>query len=418
MHGVSWYLPLLPCDVVGPLQLPINWLEFLAIYGNFTIFGPSVPLLHSRLLQLTDSLTPAIVPTNHSAKSEGMQLVHLKLLQESEFIRLAAITDVAHVFEPGAVFADAVSRGYFDIAKQLCIQCHTAHQWLVVPATVVALLDELRTLARKLAGISDQLTPRPLSKKEQYRPRSQREANKGSYGPMDDGRPSQFPSFRDRSLSATPPTPRSRFPASAPVRFVSFRAPSASASVSRVRVVSPPPAVSARPTAVVRPVASPPRPHAASPSSPQGAASDARLFALRRAGPSAFPRFTQVASPSLRQAPRRMSSSLHFGPAPPAVASVRFTTRPSSASLPVDHTFQVMLAPPTGRAPTPSTSTPKGTDDLFDALQSDTSRFALCPNDPGMLRGLIRDVGAAVMRSAKPNTARKDRSAWRKWVSF
>ena len=155
MHGFSWYLPLLPCDVVGPLQLPINWLEFLAVYGNFEIFGPSVPLLHSRLLQLTDSLTSAIVLTNHSAKSEGMQLVHLKLLQSSEFIRLAAITDVAHVFGPGMVFADAVSRGYFDIVKQLCIQCHTAHQWLVVPATVVALLDELRALARRLAGVSD-----------------------------------------------------------------------------------------------------------------------------------------------------------------------------------------------------------------------------------------------------------------------
>ena len=113
-----------------------------------------------------------------------------------------------------------------------------------------------------------------------------------------------------------------------------------------------------------------------------------------------------------------MSSSLHFGPAPPAVASVRFTTRPSSASLPVAHTFHIMPAPPEGRAPAASSATPLGTDGLFDALQSDTSRFELCPNDPGMLRGLIRDVGAAVMRSAKPNTARKDRSAWRKWVAF
>ena len=77
-----------------------------------------------------------------------------------------------------------------------------------------------------------------------------------------------------------------------------------------------------------------------------------------------------------------------------------------------------MPAPPTGRPLPSSSSTPAGNDDLFEALQSDTSRFALCPNDPGMLRGLIRDVGAAVMRSAKPNTARKDRSAWRKWVAF
>ena len=48
MHGLSWYLPLEPSGVVGPLQLPINWLEFLAIYGKFVIFGTSVPLLHSR----------------------------------------------------------------------------------------------------------------------------------------------------------------------------------------------------------------------------------------------------------------------------------------------------------------------------------------------------------------------------------
>ena len=32
MHGCSWYLPLLPCDVVGPLRLPINGLELRAIY--------------------------------------------------------------------------------------------------------------------------------------------------------------------------------------------------------------------------------------------------------------------------------------------------------------------------------------------------------------------------------------------------
>ena len=136
MHGFSWYLPLQPCGVVGPLQLPINWLKFLAVYVNFVVFGPSVPLLHSRLLQLTDSLTPAIVLTKHSAKSQGMQLVHLRLLDEPEFIRLAAISNVAHVFGPGMVFADAVSRGYFGIVEQLCIQCHTARQWLFIPAPI------------------------------------------------------------------------------------------------------------------------------------------------------------------------------------------------------------------------------------------------------------------------------------------
>jgi hypothetical protein len=93
MHGMSWYLPLSPEDVAA---LPINWLEFLGIYGNFVIFGPSIPLMHTRVLALTDSLTSALVLSKHSAKSEGMQTIHLRLLDEAEFVRLAAITDIAH----------------------------------------------------------------------------------------------------------------------------------------------------------------------------------------------------------------------------------------------------------------------------------------------------------------------------------
>ena len=68
----------------------------------------------------------AVVLTKHSAKSHGMQLVHLAMLEEPEFVRLAVISDIAHVFGPGMVFADAVSRGYFDIVEQLCVQCHKA----------------------------------------------------------------------------------------------------------------------------------------------------------------------------------------------------------------------------------------------------------------------------------------------------
>ena len=39
MHRMQWYHPLSPEDVAA---LPINWLEFLGIYGNFVIFGPSI----------------------------------------------------------------------------------------------------------------------------------------------------------------------------------------------------------------------------------------------------------------------------------------------------------------------------------------------------------------------------------------
>ena len=163
MHGVSWYLPLSPEDVAA---LPINWLEFLGIYGNFVIFGPSIPLMHTRVLALTDSLTSALVLSKHSAKSEGMQMIHLRLLDEAEFVRLAAITDIAHVFGPGNIFSDAVSRGYFDMVEELCRQCHTAHEWLVVPPKVHKLLADLRALARDLAARANrELASRPLSRR-------------------------------------------------------------------------------------------------------------------------------------------------------------------------------------------------------------------------------------------------------------
>ena len=43
MYGASWAVPLRPCDVVGPLQISILVLGFLAIIINFFVFGPHIP---------------------------------------------------------------------------------------------------------------------------------------------------------------------------------------------------------------------------------------------------------------------------------------------------------------------------------------------------------------------------------------
>ena len=51
MHGMSWYLPLSPEDVAA---LPINWLEFLGIYGNFVMSSGRA----SRWCILACSLSP------------------------------------------------------------------------------------------------------------------------------------------------------------------------------------------------------------------------------------------------------------------------------------------------------------------------------------------------------------------------
>ena len=147
-HGASWYVPLQPDGVVGPTQLPINWLEFVGVYSNVLVFGPSIDTTSTRVFMLTDSLTSAVVLTHHSARSKGMQLVHHAMLGDVEFQRIAHVLQIAHVFGPANVFADAVSRGYFGIVDELCRQVATRHKWRDVDGRILALLDELRALAR------------------------------------------------------------------------------------------------------------------------------------------------------------------------------------------------------------------------------------------------------------------------------
>ena len=53
---------------------------------------------------------------------------------------------------------------------------------------------------------------------------------------------------------------------------------------------------------------------------------------------------------------------------------------------------------------------------LFEVLSADKSKCALCPDDPGLLRSLISDVQATIMRGVPKSTAQKDRRYWRLWV--
>ena len=72
MHGQAWCPPLLPHDLSGPTELPINVLEFVAIFGNFATFGGGIPsALNCRLLlALTDSHTPYIRHDNGRRNSQ------------------------------------------------------------------------------------------------------------------------------------------------------------------------------------------------------------------------------------------------------------------------------------------------------------------------------------------------------------
>ena len=144
MHGQAWHLPLLPADVAGKHEIPINVLESIAIFGNFATFGPHIPSGSTRLLALTDPLTSALVLARHSARAPLMQLVHLRLVALPSFQRLASVTEIAHVYGPANPLADAVSRGYFGTLAELCAQLHVALSWLPPHASVATLLEDVR----------------------------------------------------------------------------------------------------------------------------------------------------------------------------------------------------------------------------------------------------------------------------------
>ena len=146
MHGQAWYLPLIPRDLSGPTELPINVLEFVAIFGNVATFGGSIPSeLNCHLLALTDSLTSALIMARHSARAPLMQLVHLRLIALPNFRRLAPVTEIAHIYGPANAIADAVSRCYFETLSELCTQLRVALLWLPPHASVIVLLEDLRS---------------------------------------------------------------------------------------------------------------------------------------------------------------------------------------------------------------------------------------------------------------------------------
>ena len=115
---------------------------------------------------LTDSLTSALVLTRHSARSEGMQLVHRTMLDDAEFQRILHVLQIAHVFGSANVFADAVSCGYFSIVEELCRQVATRHEWLDADGRILALRAELRVLARAQRTAADERAVSPPAKKK------------------------------------------------------------------------------------------------------------------------------------------------------------------------------------------------------------------------------------------------------------
>ena len=121
MHGYAWCVPLLPADVVGPLQIPIPVLELAAIVGNFYVLAERIPDAVDVVI-LSDSITSVDALVNESARAPLMQFLHLALTRHPQYARIGPRTFAEHGFGETNVFSDALTRGYIDTLKACCRQ--------------------------------------------------------------------------------------------------------------------------------------------------------------------------------------------------------------------------------------------------------------------------------------------------------
>ena len=159
MHGASWTIPLRPCDVVGPLQISIPVLEFLAIVINFLVFGNRIPT-GVRIVVMSDSLTSVDVLADGTAHAPLMQWLHTRLLADDHFRRLAPLALIGHGYGETNVMSDARSRGYDDLVARLCAALRVRHVALDTPSSALELLDALRAEHYALLGVVDGARPR------------------------------------------------------------------------------------------------------------------------------------------------------------------------------------------------------------------------------------------------------------------
>lgn len=137
-HGAYWYMALSP----RALRLPIAVLEFVGIAVNVMTFAMRVA--GSDVALYSDSLTSVQVMANR-AKSDMTMFVHRAILALPELAALAQLGSLSinHVYGEGNVMADAVSRQYMGLLRELAAQMGVSLEEVEVPARAWAFLDDV-----------------------------------------------------------------------------------------------------------------------------------------------------------------------------------------------------------------------------------------------------------------------------------
>ena len=205
-HGASWAIALRPCGVVGPLQLSIPVLEFLAIFINFFMFGPRIPT-GVRIVVMTDSLTSVDVLADGTAHAPLMQWLHTRLLVDDHFKRLAPLALIGHGYSDTNAMSDVHSRGYDDLVARLCAALRVRHVALDAPSAALELLDALRAEHYALLGVVDGKRPSGVDSSEPTAISIKRRAVDSFGGSVRIGEP---PTRAQRRYKCPPPPSASR----------------------------------------------------------------------------------------------------------------------------------------------------------------------------------------------------------------
>ena len=141
--GLVWRYALSPAEA----ELPIAVTEFAAVYGGLATQGRRVPTSALLLLE-ADALATVDTLAGDASRSPAMQLVHDRLLEHPQYVRLQRSMMVAQVHGPNNVMADYASRNNVQGLQAMAAQLGLALEFDTPAPELKRLMDQLLRLHR------------------------------------------------------------------------------------------------------------------------------------------------------------------------------------------------------------------------------------------------------------------------------
>ena len=155
--GSGWRYPNTRPLSEAELELPVAQTEFAAAFGEIEVYGDGVPddaLVYDEI----DALASIDAMTEEAARSPAMQHIFTRLSQLPQWIRIRDRAILAHCAGDANVLADAFSRGYFEVAQQVCRQFGMTYERRPHGPRLAKLMEELVALNVQLHGGSPAAT--------------------------------------------------------------------------------------------------------------------------------------------------------------------------------------------------------------------------------------------------------------------